>query len=54
MLPMCENTQTPMDTHTFPRSLSGADEKRAQQDIDIQNTHTQCGWDLRSGLEFPS
>lgn len=42
MLPMCENTQTPTDTHTF-RLLSGADEKRAQQDIDIQNTHTQCG-----------
>lgn len=43
-------TNTNGQAHVPSRLLSGADEKRAQQDIDIQNTHTQCGWDLRSGL----
>lgn len=36
-------TNTNGQAHVPSRLLSGADEKRAQQDIDIQNTHTQCG-----------
>lgn len=39
------------NTNSFAHVLSGADEKRAQQDIDIQHTHTHSVvriWDLDS------